>query len=84
MFAQKLVRSVLAKMGYSIVKHEVIGDLYKTLKAYVRADSPIVLDVGAHYGESVTEYRALFLMRESTLLSPTHNLLIFCLKTQPD
>lgn len=60
MAVRTIIKRLIAIFGYSLVKKNALGDMHSILKSYVILDTPIVMDVGAHYGESVTEYRNIF------------------------
>jgi FkbM family methyltransferase len=60
MFPRKILKTLLSSCGYSLVNIHVVGTLHMTVKAYVDTETPIIFDVGAHYGESVTDYRCMF------------------------
>jgi FkbM family methyltransferase len=67
MFLRKIFKTLLSSCGYSIVTSNVIGTLHTTIKAYVDTETPVIFDVGAHYGESVTDYRCM--LPHSTIYS---------------
>jgi FkbM family methyltransferase len=56
------VRKILAKFGYSIsrVQDGIGGDAFFDMASVVGPESPVIFDVGANIGQTVSKFRATF------------------------
>lgn len=61
---KKIINQFLNLFGYSITKKKNFEKIYRTLdttiKNLIKNKSPIIIDVGAHEGESINRFRNIF------------------------
>ena len=61
---KKIINQLLNLFGYSITRKKNFEKIYRTLDTTIRnlikKESPIMIDVGAHEGETINRFRKLF------------------------
>ena len=61
---KKIIQNLLLYLGYALIKKKKFKKLYRTLdhsiKIIIKNDRPVVFDVGAHTGETITRFRKLY------------------------
>ena len=61
---KKLIQKLFNLFGYSLIKEKNFQKLYRTLdksiKNLIISKNPLIFDVGAHTGESITRFRRIY------------------------
>jgi FkbM family methyltransferase len=61
---KKIIQNIAGALGYSIIKKKNFFKIQRTLDAAIKnkilKDNPIILDVGAHEGESIVRFKNIF------------------------
>lgn len=61
---KKIIQNIVGTLGYSIIKKKNFFKIQRTLDAAIKnqilKDDPIIFDVGAHEGESITRFKNIF------------------------
>ena len=72
---KKIIQNLFKLFGYYIIKKKSFEKLYRTLdqtiKYLIKKDNPLIIDVGAHTGESIIRFRNLYKKSEIHSFEPS-------------
>ena len=71
---KNFLQRLLNLFNYNLIKSKDFRKIYRTLdysiKSLIRKKSPLIIDVGAHYGESIKRFNKLFINPEIHSFEP--------------